>query len=242
MLKRSRLFILTGAGISAESGLGTFRDPKGLWTIFNIEDVASIDGYRRDPKKVLDFYTLRRENHAGVQPNAAHQALARLEKSAIAHGQDFMICTQNVDDLHEQAGANRVLHMHGEIKKTRCHDCKNVIEDSGPLSLDLGCEACGALGRLRPDVVWFGEQPMHLDEIYNALLSADLFVAIGTSGAVYPAAGFVQAAREEGIATMEINLEPSENACVFDSGRYGKATEIVPNWVDEMIAAMTQSA
>ena len=238
MLKRSRLFILTGAGISAESGLGTFRDPKGLWTIFNIEDVASIDGYRRDPKKVLDFYTLRRESHAGVKPNAAHHALARLEKSAIAHGQDFMICTQNVDDLHEQGGAKRVLHMHGELKKTRCHDCKNVIEDIGPLSLDLGCEVCGALGQLRPDVVWFGEQPMHLDEIYNALLSADLFVAIGTSGAVYPAAGFAKAAREAGIATMEINLEPSENAHLFDLARYGKASEAAPAWVAELIATV----
>ena len=227
------IFILTGAGISAESGLSTFRDKDGLWERFPIEDVATIEGYQRNPMRVLEFYNLRRGNLAGVRPNAAHVALAQLEA---AWAGAVTICTQNIDDLHEQAGSRGVIHMHGELKKARCHDCGHTTQADGDLSLALGCSACGRVGGLRPHVVWFGEMPLEMDVIYQALAEADLFVSIGTSGSVYPAAGFVSAARVAGIPTMELNLEPSENSAMFDAARYGKASEAVPAWVAEMIA------
>lgn len=230
------IFILTGAGVSAESGLSTFRDKDGLWTKYPLEEVASIQGYERNPARVLEFYNLRRGKLADVQPNAAHIALARLQAAWAARGARVTLCTQNVDNLHERAGASHVIHMHGELSKTRCHDCNYVSLDDGDLSLSLGCGACGRIGGLRPHVVWFGETPLFMDEIFAALEGAGLFVSIGTSGAVYPAAGFVNAAREADIPTMEINLEPSDNAHAFDTARYGKASEAVPAWVTEMIA------
>ncbi len=230
------IFVLTGAGVSAESGLSTFRDKDGLWTQFPIEEVASIQGYERNPQRVLEFYNLRRGKLSGVSPNGAHLALARLEQAWEARGALMTLCTQNIDNLHEQAGSRRVIHMHGELAKARCHDCGGITLADGDLSTNLGCGACGRIGGLRPHVVWFGETPLFMDEIYEALAGADLFVSIGTSGAVYPAAGFVNAARETGIPTMEINLEPSDNAHAFDAARYGKASEAVPAWVKEMIA------
>lgn len=229
------IFILTGAGISAESGVPTFRDEDGLWERFPIEEVASIGGYERNPARVLDFYNARRRGLVGVKPNAAHLALAQLE--ACWPGQ-FTLCTQNIDDLHELAGSKAVLHMHGELAKARCHDCGDVSIADGDLTLSLGCAACGRIGGLRPHVVWFGEAPLMLDEIYAALASADVFVAIGTSGAVYPAAGFVSAAAASGISTVEINLAPSDNAEVFEVGRYGKASIETPAWVAEMIGLL----
>lgn len=232
-----RIFILTGAGVSAESGLSTFRDVGGIWQKYKLEEVASIQGYERDPSFVLDFYNMRRNTHKGVEPNAAHVALAQLQQVWAAGGGEVTICTQNVDNLHERGGAERVLHMHGEIAKARCHDCGVTAPYDGDLSLELGCGACGRSGGMRPHVVWFGETPLLMDEIYEALGAADLFVSIGTSGNVYPAAGFVSAARRAGIATLEINLEPSENVSAFDDGRYGKATEQVPAWVAEMVAS-----
>jgi NAD-dependent deacetylase len=232
------VFILTGAGISAESGLSTFRDKDGLWSRYRIEDVASIEGYRRDPRRVLEFYNLRRNVHGDVQPNAGHAALAKLEQHWEARGAAVTICTQNIDNLHEKGGSTRVIHMHGELAKVRCHDCGDITPRDGDLSVNLGCAACGRIGGMRPHVVWFGETPLEMDAIYEALAASNLFVSIGTSGSVYPAAGFVRAAREAGIVTMEINLEPSENAEVFDAARYGKASEVVPAWVDEMIGSM----
>lgn len=232
------VFILTGAGISAESGLSTFRDTDGLWSRYKIEDVASIEGYRRDPQRVLEFYNLRRNAHGDVKPNAAHAALANLERHWDARGAIVTICTQNIDNLHERAGSKRVRHMHGELAKARCHDCGDVTLADGDLSVNLGCAACGRTGGMRPHVVWFGEMPLEMDAIYDALAASNLFVSIGTSGSVYPAAGFVRAAREAGIATMEINLEPSENAEAFDVARYGKASEAVPAWVDEMVGSL----
>jgi len=232
------VFILTGAGISAESGLSTFRDKDGLWSRYKVEDVASIEGYRRDPQRVLEFYNLRRNAHGDVKPNAAHAALANLERCWDARGAIVTICTQNIDNLHERAGSKRVVHMHGELAKVRCHDCGDVTPSDGDLSVNLGCAACGRIGGIRPHVVWFGEMPLEMDAIYDALAASNLFVSIGTSGSVYPAAGFVRAAREAGIATMEINLEPSENAEAFDVARYGKASEAVPAWVDEMIGSL----
>lgn len=232
------IFILTGAGISAESGLSTFRDKGGLWSRYRIEDVASIEAYRRDPQRVLDFYNMRRSAHGDVQPNAGHAALARLERHWDARGGAVTVCTQNIDNLHEKAGSQCVIHMHGELSKVRCQDCGDITPRDGELSVALGCAACGRMGGLRPHVVWFGEAPLEMDAIHEALAASNLFVSIGTSGSVYPAAGFVRAARESGIATMEINLEPSENAAFFDAARYGKASEVVPAWVDELIGAL----
>lgn len=230
------IFVLTGAGVSAESGLSTFRDKDGLWTQYPLEEVASIQGYERNPARVLEFYNLRRSKLSAAKPNAAHFALAQLETAWAARGAIMTLCTQNIDNLHEQGGSKRPIHMHGELSKSRCHDCGDVRIADGDLSLMLGCGACGRIGGLRPHVVWFGETPLFLDEIYDALAGADLFVSIGTSGAVYPAAGFVSMARQAGVATMEINLEPSENAHAFDSAPYGKASEAVPAWVAQMIA------
>ncbi len=235
MIPRS-VFILTGAGISAESGLGTFRDKGGLWSQVRIEDVATVEGYLRDPKRVLDFYNFRRSKHRDVEPNGAHAALAELERELAGRGSRLSLCTQNVDNLHERAGSTDVIHMHGEIGKSRCSDCGDVRPSDGELLLELGCPACGRTGGLRPHVVWFGETPLDMDRIYEELLRADLFVSIGTSGSVYPAAGFVATARRAGIATVELNLEPSENADMFDDARYGPASEIVPEWVRGVLA------
>lgn len=232
------IFVLTGAGISAESGLSTFRDKGGLWSRYRLEDVASLSGYERDPQRVLEFYNLRRSAHRDVKPNAAHVALAELERHCSARAMAVTICTQNIDNLHEQAGSTRIIHMHGELAKARCHDCGQVTSTDGDLSVNLGCAACGRIGGMRPHVVWFGETPLQMDEIYEALAAASLFVSIGTSGSVFPAAGFVRAARAAGIPTMEINLEPSESAEAFDLGRYGKASETVPAWVDDMIGSV----
>lgn len=234
-MKHDRIFILTGAGISAESGLGTFRDKGGLWRQFKIEDVATIDGYLRDRAKVLDFYNFRRSKHRDVAPNAAHEALAELERGAKQRERKVTLCTQNIDNLHERAGSQNVIHMHGEIAKSRCHECGDVRAADGELLIERGCDACGRIGGLRPHVVWFGEMPLFMDRIYEELAAADLFVSIGTSGSVYPAAGFVAAARRAGIATVELNLEPSENADMFDDARYGPATEIVPAWVRDVL-------
>lgn len=217
--------------------MSTFRDAGGLWSQYKIEDVASIEGYLRDPAKVLGFYNLRRTLHKNIAPNAAHIALGGLQRAWAARGGDVTICTQNIDNLHELGGAH-VIHMHGELSKARCHDCGDVIPADGELSLELGCAACGRIGGLRPHVVWFGEMPLELDLIYDKLAAADLFVSIGTSGSVYPAAGFVAAARQSDIATMEINLEPSENAHLFDEARYGRASETVPAWVSEVLATV----
>ena len=228
------VFVLTGAGVSAESGLGTFRDQGGIWTRYDLMEVATPEGFARDPAKVHAFYNARRENLRAAKPNAAHAALARLERAVEATGGEFTLCTQNVDDLHEQAGSRRVTHMHGELGGTRCDSCGAVRADPGPLSLERACERCGAVGAERPDVVWFGEIPMHMEALAEAIGRADLFAAVGTSGSVYPAAGFVMEARAAGARTCEINLEPSDNAGVFDERRYGLATEIVPAWADEL--------
>lgn len=228
-----KIFVLTGAGVSAESGLGTFRDKDGVWTKYDLNEVATPEGFARNPALVRDFYNARRVNLAGAEPNAAHVALARLEAVL---GDDLFLCTQNVDDLHEKAGARRVIHMHGELAVTRCAHCQATWADSGALTAEAVCGSCGREGGARPHVVWFGEMPLFMDEIEDALSEADLFVSIGTSGSVYPAAGFVTEARAMGIATCEINLEPSANAYVFDEKLYGPASEVVPAWVETVLA------
>jgi NAD-dependent deacetylase len=232
-----RIFVLTGAGISAESGLGTFRDKGGIWARYDPMKLATPQAFARDPKTVQAFYNARRQNLIAAQPNAAHTALARLEKALEAQGGELVLVTQNIDDLHERAGSRRVLHMHGELLKARCLRCMQVADwrdDLGDLDV---CPHCQKLGTLRPHVVWFGEMPLLMTEIDSALAVADLFVAIGTSGAVYPAAGFVTDARANGIRTYELNLEPSDNASVFDDSKYGMASVIVPAWVDEILSA-----
>jgi len=228
-----RMVILTGAGVSVESGLGSFRDKDGLWTRYDLSAVATPEGFAADPHLVWDFYSARRENLIAARPNAAHAALGRLQQ---AMGERLLLVTQNVDDLHEQGGAAAVTHMHGELLQTRCADCGHRFPDRAAFSAERRCPACGVAGRLRPDVVWFGEMPFELERIYAALAQADLFVAIGTSGAVYPAAGFVEAALEVGARTMELNLEPSDNAHLFAQRRYGPASAIVPAWVEELLA------
>lgn len=233
-----RIFVLTGSGISAESGVATFRDADGIWAQVDVSEVATPEGFAANPEKVHAFYNARREGLPTVEPNAAHHALARLEAGLAASGGALTLVTQNVDDLHERAGSKQVIHMHGELAKARCGACGAVREYRDALSTETVCEACGRVGTMRPHVVWFGEVPLFMDEISDALTAADLFVSIGTSGAVYPAAGFVSQARMLGVETLELNLEPSENAATFGAGRYGKAGEIVPKWVDEVVAAL----
>jgi NAD-dependent deacetylase len=232
-----QVFVLTGAGVSAESGLGTFRDVDGLWTQYDLADVASIDGYRRNPRLVLDFYNARRRNLLEAAPNPAHSALARLEAGLASQGGRLTLVTQNVDDLHEQAGARAVIHMHGSLKRARCGACGDVTTIETDQSLEDVCAACGVKGLMRPDIVWFGEVPMAMDLIEGRLMQADLFVAIGTSGAVYPAAGFVQAAGGLGIPTLELNLAPGDNAGLFDAAHYGPASTVVPAWVASVFNA-----
>ena len=228
----SSIVILTGAGISAESGLATFRGADGLWEGHRVEDVATPEAFRRDPALVQSFYDARRRRLAEVEPNPAHRALARLDDEWEG---ELLIVTQNVDDLHERAGAKRLLHMHGELKSAWCLACggrSRWEEDLGP---GPACPACGAAGRLRPDIVWFGEMPYEMDRIDRALQAADLFVSIGTSGNVYPAAGFVQTARYCGARTIEMNLDPSMVSLYFHESRTGPASALVPQWVEEVL-------
>ncbi|HET9428413.1 MAG TPA: NAD-dependent deacylase [Allosphingosinicella sp.] len=226
------IVILTGAGISAESGLATFRGPDGLWEGHRVEDVATPEAFARDPVLVQAFYDARRARLGSVTPNAAHEALARLDAEWPG---DLLIVTQNVDDLHERAGAKRLLHMHGELKSAWCSACDARMKWEKDLGDHPACPDCGVAGRLRPDIVWFGEMPYQMERIDQALMKADLFASIGTSGAVYPAAGFVQTARYCGADTIEMNLEPSLGSYHFHESRIGKAGDLVPSWVDEIL-------
>ena len=225
--------MLTGAGISVESGLATFRAADGLWEDHRVEDVATPQAFAHDPALVHAFYDARRARLGEVEPNAAHQALARLDSEWAG---DFLLITQNVDDLHERAGSRRLLHMHGELRKGWCLGCDERFGWDWPMGEGASCPACGHTGHLRPDIVWFGEMPYEMERIEHALQRCDLFVSIGTSGAVYPAGGFVQTARYFGARTLEINLEPSLGSFLFDESRTGRAGELVPQWVDEVLA------
>ncbi len=231
MASMRNIVILTGAGISAESGVATFRGPDGLWEGHRVEDVCTPEALAADPELVHQFYDMRRAKLGTVQPNAAHHALARLDAEWPG---DLLIITQNVDDLHERAGAKRMLHMHGELLSALCAGCGARRRWTGAMPPRTACEYCG--GYLRPDIVFFGEIPYRMNAIEAALSQADLFVSIGTSGAVYPAAGFVRLARHYGARTLELNLDPSEGSSWFDESRLGRAGELVPAWVDEMLA------
>ena len=254
----SSIVILTGAGVSAESGLQTFRAADGLWEGHRVEDVATPEAFVRDPALVQQFYDARRARLGEVEPNAAHVALARLDAEWPG---ELLIVTQNVDDLHERAGAKRLLHMHGELMRGWCLGCGERFGWAGDMAptsvcpelsrgtrqgvstrLDTNgfnrCPSCGATGHVRPDIVWFGEMPYDMEAIEAALMGCDLFVSIGTSGAVYPAAGFVQTAKYRGAHCIEINLEPSQGSLFFDERRYGPAGVEVPNWVEEILAPL----
>ena len=236
MSKIRNIVILTGAGISAESGIDTFRaganGGPSLWEQHRVEDVATPEGFARDPELVLRFYDMRRAAIQTKEPNPAHFALAQLDAKWAG---ELLIVTQNVDDLHERAGARRVLHMHGEHLTAWCSSCDVRSPWTASLIERPPCPVCAAR-TLRPDVVWFGEMPYRMDEIYAALRTCDLFVSIGTSGAVYPAAGFVQNAVELGAETLELNLERSQGSGMFHETRLGPASELVPHWVEEMLA------
>ena len=231
-----RVVVLTGAGVSAESGVPTFRDANGLWEGHRVEEVATPEAYDAQPGFVHRFYDARRAALRDVEPNAAHRALARLEELL---GEDLLLVTQNIDDLHERGGSERVVHMHGELLSALCRGCgqrspwSDVLHDFPP------CPVCG-VSELRPDVVWFGEIPYDMELILEALTRADVFVSIGTSGVVYPAAGFVHQARMHGARTIELNLERSEGATLFHESRQGRAGSLVPHWVTEIEARLTR--
>lgn len=226
------IVILTGAGISAESGIDTFRAAGGLWEQHRIEDVATPEGFARDPDLVLGFYDMRRAALEAVGPNPAHHALARLEREFAG---ELLLVTQNVDDLHERGGSRNVLHMHGELKSALCTACGMRSPWLATMMDRPPCPVCQTR-TLRPDVVWFGEMPYRMERIYAALETCDLFVSIGTSGAVYPAAGFVAEARGAGARCLELNLEPSEGSRLFHETRLGPAGALVPRWVDEVLS------
>src|SRR4029079_16492095 len=222
------IVILTGAGVSAESGVATFRGPDGLWEGHRVEDVATPEAFRRDPTLVHTFYDARRAKLGTVEPNAAHKALALLDAEWPG---ELLLITQNVDDLHERAGSTRLLHMHGELAKGWCLACDQRFQWTGDMGEGAECALCGTPGKVRPDIVWFGEMLYDMDRIDEALRNSDLFVSIGTSGAVYPAAGFVQTARYCGAQTLEISLDPSLGSTFFEESRTGPAGKLVPEWV-----------
>jgi NAD-dependent deacetylase len=234
MNSKPSIVILTGAGISAESGLPTFRDANGLWEGHRVEEVATPEAFERDPETVLRFYNLRRAALATVKPNPAHQAIAHLQKK---YAGQVTLITQNVDDLHERGGSEEVMHMHGYLLKTLCNHCRATWEWNAELVVGETCSTCGVSGTVRPDIVWFGEMPYHMEKIEAALASADLFVAIGTSGQVYPAAGFVAMTRYNGADTLEINNAETSVSTAFASHRTGAASVEVPAWVDEVLGA-----
>jgi NAD-dependent deacetylase len=230
-----RIVILTGAGISKESGLDTFRDADGIWGKVRLEDVATPEAFIADPARVQAFYNGRRRAliNSNVAPNTAHLALADFERR---YSGQVLLVTQNIDDLHDRAGSRNLLHMHGELFKARCTACDGVREWRADIEVTGGSPCCGARGGLRPHVVWFGEMPLEMDRISAALAECDLFVSIGTSGTVYPAAGFVQEARVAGAHTVELNLEPSDGHNLFVERHYGPATKTVPAYVGELLA------
>lgn len=232
----ARIVILTGAGISAESGIRTFRAADGLWEDHHVEDVATPEAFRRDPALVHRFYNERRRQllSADITPNAAHQALARLERE---WRNDVVVVTQNIDDLHERAGSLNVIHMHGALLTSWCLACDQKVSTREDVDGSSTCPACGVTGRLRPDIVWFGEVPHHMERIQQELEACEIFAAIGTSGNVYPAAGFVQYAHFVGAHTVELNLEASMVHSAFAEARQGLATQLVPLWVDELLAS-----
>ncbi|ELY7392239.1 NAD-dependent protein deacylase [Cronobacter universalis] len=237
VMNKPVVVVLTGAGISAESGIRTFRAADGLWEEHRVEDVATPEGFARNPQLVQEFYNARRRQlqQPEIKPNAAHLALARLEE---ALGDRFLLVTQNIDNLHERAGNKNVVHMHGELLKVRCSQSGQVLEWTGDVTPGEKCHCCQFPAPLRPHVVWFGEMPLGMDSIYEALARADVFIAIGTSGHVYPAAGFVHEAKLQGAHTVELNLEPSQVGSEFEEKHYGLASQVVPEYVEKLLKGL----
>ena len=230
------LLILTGAGISAESGLGTFRDADGIWSKFDWQKLASPEGFVEDPEAVHSFYNARRQGLLDAKPNTAHSALAMLEAAWVRSGGEFTLVTQNIDDLHDRAGSKRLIHMPGELLRARCGACGDLTDCRIDLSIAMSCSACGREGQLRPHVVWFGEVPLGMDEIFDRLSSASHFAAIGTSGSVWPAAGFAEEAARAGAKTWELSMDAGDSGHNFHHTRYGPATETVPVWCETVIS------
>jgi len=235
MNRYTNVVILTGAGVSAESGIQTFRAADGLWHAHRIEEVASPEGFEKDPNLVHQFYNDRRQQllSADIKENAAHLALAELEAKFAGN---VLVVTQNIDDLHERAGSRQLVHMHGELLKKRCQSCGDISDAMENLTTASECQQCKRSSQLRPHIVWFGEMPLQMPRIEQALHECDLFVSIGTSGNVYPAAGFVQLASAAGAETLELNLEASATNSLFDQSRQGLASSLVPAWVGELLA------
>ena len=239
MARRPKVVILTGAGISAESGIRTFRAEDGLWEEHKVDDVATPEGFQRDPRLVQQFYNQRRQQLSSpeISPNAAHYALAELESLL---GDNLLLVTQNIDNLHERAGSQRIIHMHGELLKVRCENTGQVIPWQGDITDNDRCTCCQFPSVLRPHIVWFGEMPLEMDRIYQALSEATLFIAIGTSGHVYPAAGFVHEARLQGAHTVELNLVPSQVTSEFAECHYGPASELVPEFISGLLRTLSR--
>ena len=236
LTRDGNIVVLTGAGISAESGIATFRDKDGIWAKHNIEDVATPEAFTKNPDRVHAFYNVRRQALAApeIRPNAAHEAIANLEADWPAK---VLIVTQNIDDLHERAGSRNLIHMHGELRKSRCDSCGDVRPHPGDLGVEMVCGICGNTGAMRPHVVWFGEMPLEQEHIGEALDNCALFISIGTSGNVYPAARFVQEVSMLGQAhTVELNLEPSLGESLFAERHYGPASKVVPEFVTRLLA------
>lgn len=231
--QKPRIVILTGAGISAESGLPTFRDANGLWRGHRFEEVASPEAFESNPSLVHEFYNMRRAALKSVVPNPAHEAIARLQRE---YPGEVILVTQNVDDLHERGGSTQAIHMHGELKKVRCVACEAGQDWEEDLSTETGCQVCGRPGGMRPDIVWFGEMPFHMEKIAAALEKADIFISIGTSGHVYPAAGFVMIAHQAGARTIEVNLDATLVSDSFQEQRIGPASVVVPQLVEELFS------
>jgi len=230
----NNIVILTGAGLSAESGLSTFRDKDGVWTRHDLADVATPEGFARNPDMVQEFYNDRRKQVVEAKPNAAHKALARLEKN---HPGEVLTVTQNVDVLHEAAGTTKLIHMHGQLDQALCTHCDARHGWRDDITTATPCPQCGESAGMRPDVVWFGEMPYQMDDIYEALARCDLFISIGTSGSVYPAAGFVMEAKRVRARTVELNLQPSDGASLFTESIHGPATNVVPQYVERLLSA-----
>lgn len=226
------IVILTGAGISAESGLATFRSENGLWNNHKVEDVATIEAYWRNPDYVHDFYNQMRPELFNAKPNAAHLAITKLQEK---YNSNINVITQNIDTLHEKAGNKNVWHIHGQINQIVCMNCGHVFETWGDVSSEDSCPHCGISAMLKPNIVFFGENLLYMDKVDELLQTCDLFISVGTSGVVYPAAGFVQVAKFAGADTIEVNLEETSNNYLFDRHIYGKAGEVLPQLVQELI-------
>ncbi len=233
---KKNVFILTGAGISKESGINTFREKDGLWDNYKIEDVCTVEAFKKNPELVNNFYNERKRNLSNpkIKPNAAHLALAEFEKNC---EKNFLIVTQNIDDLHEQAGSKKILHMHGSLEKAYCMYCSNTVKYDFEITTNYICKSCNNKGMVRVDVVWFGEQPKYLNQIYNFLEKTEVFISIGTSNNVYPAAGFIDFLNQlnQKIEMYEFNLEKTSKSLLFDKIFSGPATKTIPKFVEKII-------